>query len=265
MNTEILTPKDMDIITNTDTYGNVSNRYVQIETSEIIEEIQKHNNFQPVNFSSANVRKKDKQNKQKHLLIMQADNAEMLDGTNMQLVIFNSSDRSSALKMYAGAYRMVCANGMVLGNDILEPISIRHTNHEWKNSVQSLMNEYDKVQDETQRMIDAMMNRYMSWGDQGRFAEQVAEEIINPIITGELVDPQQMTIAQRPEDNHKDLWRTFNKTQEYMIQGNLKRLIKKTDDDGHLFETYSQTKKISDVQKQIKSNRQLHEIAMSYL
>ena len=262
-----LTPYDKNIIVNQDTY-NVSDRYQQIPTTEIISEMEKYNNMKIVDFGAARVRKRDKQNKQKHFVIMQGDNSKMVDGTNMQFGIFNSSDRSSSLKIYLSIFRFVCSNGMVVSDNLMEPISIRHTkNNDWKHSIASLMDEYDRLKEKTQETIHDMMNQYMSYGDQGRLAERVAEELINPNITGELIDPRELTIAKRIEDTPKTLWATWNKIQEHMMNGGIRRIMKKEDPDepGRLFDVVSNTHKITNEGLKIKLNRQLHDLVMNQL
>jgi hypothetical protein len=254
-----------DIISQTNGY-NTSARYIPIATREVLEIIgQKAEDYKIIGFNNTNVRKKDKDGFQKHAVMVEFPNAEMIDGTKMNMILFNSNDRSTSLKIFMGSLRAACSNQCVWGDQIAEPISIRHTNKEWKHSIYSLMDEYEEVQRQTEEMINRMMNRYMSYGDMGRFAERVADEVINPVITGELVDPLELLVSRRPEDHHKDLWRTFNKAQEYTLHGGLTRLVKKEDDEGHLFDTYSKTHVIKDTKKQIDINRQLHSLAMEYL
>jgi hypothetical protein len=109
----------------------------------------------------------------------------------------------------------------------------------------------------------------MSFGDENRFAQRVVEELINPNITGSVIDPRQLTVAQRPEDTGKNLWHSFNKLQEYLSQGGIDRIIEKTEEDENgqssLITTISKTHKITQESKRIELNKKLHTMAMEML
>jgi len=252
-----------DIITQTNGY-NVSDRYVAIATQDVLNEIKAYTGVEPIitGFNNANVRKQEKNGFQKHALICEMPNSEMIDGTKMNMILFNSNDRSTSLKIHLGALRMACSNQMVWGEEIAEPVSVRHTNKEWKHSIHTLMDEYEEAQRKTQEMIDRMMNTYMSYGDIGRFTERVYEELLQKDITGSVFDTMQLNSAHRKEDIGKDAWHTFNRVQYNVLNGGVDRIIEKADDNGVLFDVISKTHKVSDSAKQIKFNKQLHNIIM---
>ena len=256
-----------DIITSNTGY-NVSERYVPISTEsvfDIIREIEPK--AQITGWLNSNVQKKEKEGHQKHAMMIRMPGSEIIPGIHSNIVLFNSSDRSSALKLYEGAFRAVCSNGIVFSDtgENMNEISIRHTKKDWQESIYTLMQQYQENQAHTKAMIENMMNKYTSYGDMGRFAERVVAEIVDPMIVGSVIDPMQLLVSQRTEDLSKDVWTTYNKVQEYVMKGGVERIIEKTDEEGILFSTTSKTHKISDPQKQIKVNRQLHEMALEML
>jgi len=254
------------VVNNKDTFGDVSSRYIQTSSQDIINEINTYGNeFKPVGFAASNVRKQEKAGKQKHMIMLQEPNAELLDGTTLRLVMFNSSDRSSGIKLYSGAIRDACANSLVFSDDILEPISIIHTKQDWQSSIKELMSRYEESKQKSQEMIQAMMHRYMSAGDMERFSHRVAD-MINEDITGTIIDPMQLNIAQRNADVGKDLWHTFNRHQSGALNGNIRRLIKSKElQELDLGESYSNTHKITNPQKIIQYNQEIHSMAMDLL
>ena len=250
-----------DIITQTDGFQ-VSNRYVPISTQEVIQTIEKAAGEVTITgFNNANVRKPGKDGFQKHAVICELPNAEMIDGTKMNLIIFNSSDRSTALKIFMGSLRMACSNQMVWGEQIAEPVSIRHSQIDWKHSVQSLMDEYEETQRQTEEMIKRMLGSHMSYNNIGDLTEQVAHEF-GKDITGTILDPMQFNGTHRLEDQGKDAWHTFNRIQYNLLQGGIDRVIEKDDEDGILFNHISKTHKVTDASKQIEFNRKLHTMIM---
>ena len=255
-----------DIITQTNGY-NVSDRYVAIATQDVLNEIKAYTGSEPkiTGFNNANVRKQEKNGFQKHALICEMPNAEMIDGTKLNMILFNSNDRSTSLKVFIGAIRMACSNQMVWGEQVAEPISIRHTQKEWKHSIHTLMDEYEETQRQTQEMINQMMNRYVSYGDIGRFTERVTEELLQPEITGEVLDVLDLNKAHRKEDAGKDLWHMYQRVQYNVLQGGVDRVIDKSNEEGILIPTISKTHKVTDSHKQIDFNRKLHTMAMEML
>ena len=175
----------------------------------------------------------------------------MVDGTRMNMILFNSNDRSSSLKIHLGALRAACSNQLVWGEELFEPLSIRHSQKDWKQSIYTLMDAYEETQRETQAMIEMMMKTYVSYGDIGRMVERVSEEILEPSIVGSVLDPLQLNIAHRKEDTGKTLWNTYNRIQYNLLQGGVDRIIEKTEEDV-LFETISATHIVSDTKKLIK-------------
>jgi hypothetical protein len=127
------------------------------------------------------------------------------------------------------------------------------------------MDEYKKQQEDTQRIINKMMKKYVSYGDIGRLNERVAEELINPIITGSVLDPLQLNSAHRKEDLGKDLWHTFQRLQYNLVNGGIDRIIETENENEKLIHKISKTHKITDTKKQIEVNRKLSDIVMEVL
>jgi hypothetical protein len=260
-------PVDQSIITQNEAYGNVSNKYIAVPTQEVINIAKEFDNdVKIVGFNRANVRDQEKHGFQKHAVMLEFSNSQMLDGTNMNLVIYNSSDRSTSLKLYAGLLRMVCSNQCVMGDQIMEPVMIKHTNTQWTHTVRSVMENFEEVQAKTNDMIARMLNKYVSYGDQGRFAEDVAS-VLNKHIKGEIIDPYELNLAHRAEDVGKNVWNMYQRIQYNTMNGGIKRLIKKEDPDepAKLIDVIGNTHMITDEGLKIKLNKKLNEMAMELI
>lgn len=254
-----------DIITQTEAYGNVSNRYVPIATNDVLEVMKEvAGEMKITGFNNANVRKAEKDGFQRHAAMVEFSDANMIDGTKMNMILFNSNDRSTSLKIFMGSLRAACSNQCVWGDQIAEPVSIRHTNKDWKESIYTLMDAYKETQVETQAMIQRMMDRKMSERDMAQFARAAYEKILEPEISGSLLDPMELNQIRRRKDVGADLWHSYNRIQEGILKGGMTRIIDKEDDKGMLFEAVSKTHKVTDTAKQIDFNRQLHSLALSH-
>jgi len=258
-------PIDQILLDQKEAYGEVSKRYIPIATQQVIDMAKEFDsNVEVIGFNKAKVRKEEKEGFQKHAVMLQFSNAEMLDGTKLNMVIYNSNDRSSSLKLYTGFLRMVCSNQCVVGDQIAEPISIKHTNLDWQDKVKYSFDTLQETKLRTEEMIDRMLNQYTSYGDMGRYAEQVAN-MMNNHITGSIVDPLELLVSHRPEDNGKDLWHTYQRIQYNVMNGGIQRQIPKQDDEGRVKALISKTHKITDDSLKIKWNRELNEMAMDLL
>jgi len=182
----------------------------------------------------------------------------MPEGT-LRLVLFNSLDRSTSIRIYLGYYRDSCSNDCVFGDDLMEPIRIKHTFQGWKETIAKVANEYQSAKYRANQTIEQMMNTYLSYGDQGHYAEEVAE-ILNKDITGHIIDPMELNVAHRIEDTPKTIWHTFQRIQYNALQGKVQRSIKVDDE----IVTSNTTHKVVDQHKQLKYNLFIYGIAKKY-
>jgi len=94
----------------------VSKNYGHLRTIDLLP-VLKDYGYLPVQAAQTSARKKDKIGHQTHLLAF-AHEKDLLQPTDgrPEIVIYNSSDRSSALKCFAGYFRGICSNGLVAGD-----------------------------------------------------------------------------------------------------------------------------------------------------
>src|SRR5690606_24148741 len=63
----------------------------------------------------------------KHMIRFRRHDARPVVGDNIpELVLVNSHDGASGFNLMAGVFRLVCSNGMVVGN-VSDKLSVRHT------------------------------------------------------------------------------------------------------------------------------------------
>ena len=104
----------------------VSDKYHFILTIDVIEEI-RANNWYPVSVSEASVRDDEKQGYQQHLVRFRHFDDLLTPQENaVELLLFNSHDRSKSFSISAGIYRFVCSNGLVIADSVFETYKIKH-------------------------------------------------------------------------------------------------------------------------------------------
>ena len=94
----------------------VSKNYGHLRTIDLLP-VLKDYGYLPVQAAQTSARKHHKIGHQTHLLAF-AHEKDLLQPTDgrPEIVIYNSSDRSSALKCFAGYFRGICSNGLVAGD-----------------------------------------------------------------------------------------------------------------------------------------------------
>lgn len=192
----------------------VSSRYGFIPTIDVVRGLGK-SGFHPVMALQCKPRLKERTEFQKHILRFRHESSVTENGIIPEIVMVNSHDGTSSYQLRAGIYRLVCANGMIVGdemfcrrvkhsgpviekvveaaNDLIEvvPISVR-TVKEWEAIPLSIEH----------KIAFAEAASTLKWED------------------GECpVDPTDLFRAKRTEDRKNDLWTTFNVIQENMIRG----------------------------------------------
>ena len=109
----------------------VSDSYGHVRTFDIIEAM-RDNGYETMEVRQSQRRDEGRMAFTKHMLkFRKAGSVKTLlkrGDVIPQVVMLNSHDRSSGFHLYAGMYRVVCSNGlMVADGQFVEPIKIRHT------------------------------------------------------------------------------------------------------------------------------------------
>lgn len=111
-------------------YHKQSSRYAFIPTSAVIDGM-RDAGFLPVSASQSRTRIEDKKEYTKHMIRFRAaaslQQSAVVGESVLEAVLINSHDGTSAYKLMCGIFRFICTNGMIVADDLLESINIRHT------------------------------------------------------------------------------------------------------------------------------------------
>lgn len=189
--------------------------------------------------------------------------------TAPEIVLYNSHNGKSALKLFAGAFRFICSNGIVAGEGF--EARMRHS--------RLTANAFsDMVSDQAQTLPALMHNiermRATQWGQDitRGFVLQAAnlrwqpdptetDILCRDVFTGSYTNGYTMrdlNAATRHGDAGGDAWRTFNRVQEGLIRGGV-RIRSYTDRN-----PYGKTRQARAVQSlpgTVRINRQLWDMA----
>ncbi len=228
----------------------VSDKYHFIPTIDVIEEIRFHN-WYPVSVSVANVRDDEKEGFQQHCvrfrhfedLLNPKDNA-------VELLLFNSHDRSKAFSISAGIFRFVCANGLVISDSVFEAYKIKHLG-ERENDVINAVANITSIKPKLMKKIEKLESITLNQSEKESFAKSSIPLRFEEHLEINHID---LLIPHRFEDSKNDLYTVLNVIQENLLRGNICGINKDT-------KRKFTSKEITSISKDTEVNKGLWEIA----
>ena len=228
----------------------VSEKYHFIPTIDVIEEIRFHN-WYPVSVSVANVRDEEKEGFQQHCvrfrhfedLLNPKDNA-------VELLLFNSHDRSKSFSISAGIFRFVCANGLVISDSVFEAYKIKHLG-ERDNDVANAVANITSIKPKLMKKIEKLESITLNQSEKESFAKSSIPLRFEEHLE---INHNDLLIPHRFEDSKNDLYTVLNVIQENLLRGNISGINKDT-------KRKFTSKEITSISKDTDVNKGLWEIA----
>lgn len=250
------------------TNPNVSGRYVQANTATVIDDLAKLG-WYPVQAKQCRNKKNSSGIRSFHMIAFQNpdikitrtdDNGENVIDTYPRIILTNSHDGFNSFKFMLGLFRLVCSNGLVVCDNQMVNMSIRHMNYTFeelrmivKNAIEEVpnivntMNEMRNIQltDEQKQELATEVMKIRKGIDENETYE-VEQDVIEDILT-----------PVREEDKSNDLWTIFNICQEKLIKGGF---FNKTNKN-----KLRKVKSITSIKKDMEYNQRLWLTASRYL
>ena len=192
-------------------------RYAFIPTIHVLEGLRKEG-FQPFDVRQTKCRDEGKRDFTKHLIRLRHADAITSQGEVPEIVLLNSHDGTSSYQLLAGLFRFVCQNGLIAG-DICNDIRVRHSGRVVDDVIEGSYRVLDNI-----RLVQDRVEQYraidLAPEEQNAFAQSAAllrwDENKVP------VDAERILAVRRWEDRKTDLWTTFNRAQENLLNGGLR-------------------------------------------
>lgn len=199
-------------------------RYAYIPTSRVVQGL-RNEGFLPMAVGQSRTRVPGKRDFTKHMLrFRHRDSVDQIVGQEVpEIVLLNSHDGTSSYQLMGGIFRLICSNGMIVG-DTTSEVRVRHSGNILDNVIEG---SYEVIND-IQRVIpviDDWKKIHLTYEQRKAYAEAAlglrwdADEAGNvqaPVSATSLLNPR------RYEDRGDSLWHTFNVTQENLIRGGLR-------------------------------------------
>lgn len=195
-----------------------SDRYVHIPTSALVERLAKEG-WLPTKVSEQRVRNELRQGFQKHMIRFRR-----FDGTQptlrvgdsfVELVLVNSHDGSSAYQLDAGLFRLVCSNGLVVADSMFESLKFKHQGFDPREVIEASYRVIDDVP-RIQEDVAEMQAVVLSKDEQLAFADAAIDLRFENRESAP--QPSALLTPRRRDDVKDDLWTTYNRIQENVIE-----------------------------------------------
>ena len=226
MNTEFLTRYDLPApVFATVPHASRSERYAHIPTIQIVDHMAELG-FGVVQAQAANTKRPregaiSKAGFQPHILrFRHVDAKPVIDGTVFDILLRNAHDGTKAIDLFGGAFRFVCANGMVTYSQDCGKASIGHRGGNLWDRITKAVSEIQHTTTIAERSIDGWTRKHLTFQQQIDFAT-AALQLRYPNNDAPIT-PWQLLNVRRPEDDKGDAWSTFNRVQENITQGGYK-------------------------------------------
>lgn len=221
-----------------------SSRFAPISTIRVIESLREEG-FVPCYAMQSKARDESKIDFTKHMIRLRPADYDYRKDWN-EIILVNANDGSSSYQLSAGRFRLVCSNGLVLGDRDRSQV-IYHKGQNIEREVIEGAFTVVKEFEETDRLRIEMEKMILTEAERKQLA--FLSMVMCTGSTEEFkFEPTKLLTPRRNEDVKYDVWSTFNVIQENAIKGGIKYFNEET-------ERNATSREIKSISKNLDINR----------
>ena len=251
----------------------LSPRYAQLRTADVLPVLADHG-FVPVQAAQKRSRKTSMEHTQHMVAFAHRDSLPSVSGLEAydadanrgEIILYNSHDGSGSIKLFAGAYRFICSNGIVAGDGFQSRLYHNQAN---VNSFEHMLTNTVKRLPVLMERIEQMRIIQLSRDDCREMAQKAVTtrwnwepvEVEDAVVRGSYASGctvDSLLQVNRFADYQTDAWTVFNRIQENVIRGGalIKSFTEKNPDG-----SFRKSRAINSVAENVRVNRELWDIA----
>jgi hypothetical protein len=249
-------------------HPDTSDRYKAVSTLDAIGILQDYG-YMPVQAAQRQSRKAGAKGFTQHMLAF-AHKWNLLDRDRPEIILYNSHDGKSSLRLYAGLYRGICSNGLVAGEGFEGRMRhLQSSTSAFEDMLEDVAHTIPTMSEKISKMKEVQLDAHQAID----FAERAAA-LRWDALTGDLEDTYSkgelrgvfynrhtaatLLTERRVDDYGYDLWRVFNRAQESLIRGGAALL---SFSDSNPYGKRRKSRPVGNVADSIKINRSLWDLA----
>ena len=244
----------------------LTDRYASLNTSELLPIMADYGYF-PMQAAQKKNRKGETQHSSHMLSFAKTYHTEEVIGAlRPEIILYNSHDGSSSVRLFAGCFRFICSNGIVAGEGFQSRIyhnarAITGFEDMLRNTVDALPTLMERIEKLRQtKLLYSQAQAMARAGVQTRWNMLNTEELVkqpNGVYATEATVRDALKV-QRNEDDYMDAFTVFNRIQEAVVRGNafVKSLTEKNSEG-----IMRKARPVNSVSEGIRINSELWDIA----
>jgi len=199
-------------------------KYAYIPTSRVVQGL-RNEGFVPMAVGQSRTRIPGKADFTKHLLRFRHESLiNPAVGQDVpEVIVVNSHDGTSSYNIMGGVFRLVCSNGLIVG-DTTSEVRVRHSGNILDNVIEGsfqVVNDVQRVMPviEDWKRLELTLEQRMAYAQSALGLRWDADDdgvVQAPVVPGSLLQ------IKRFDDRKSDLWTTFNVVQENLIRGGVR-------------------------------------------
>ena len=240
----------------------LSPRYGQLHTDSLLPVMRDHG-FVPVQAAQKRSRKASPEHSQHMIAFSQVDGLMGDGGIRPEIILYNSHDGSGSIKLFAGAFRFICSNGIVAGDGFQSRLyhSISNINA-FEGMLTSTIERLPTLMERIEQMQAIKLDRLGALELATQAVESrwsyVPQEGTRKGSYADRNTVEDILKVNRFEDYASDSWTVLNKVQENVIRGGA---LIKSFTEKHPEGQYRKSRPVSSVAENVRINRELWDIA----
>jgi len=250
----------------------LSDRYASLNTAQLLPVLADFGYF-PMQAAQKKSRKGEAQHSSHMLSFAKTYHTQDIIGdVRPEIILYNSHDGSSSVRLFAGCFRFICSNGIVAGDGFQ---SRMYHNAKAINGFEDMLASTVDSLPLLMERIEKLRSTKLMYGDAVEMARKgvqtrwkMFDETIEDIPFGSYATEKTVRDAltvQRNEDDYMDAFTVFNRIQEAVVRGNafvrsLTKANTKHGDTGVM----RKARPISSVSEGIRVNSELWTMAEDY-
>ena len=194
-----------------------SQRYGFMSTIDALDELEQRG-WLPVDASQDNPRHRDRNYVAHTVTLTHEDDIDEREGSTPRIILYNSHNGRTKLKLYGGLYRFVCANGLIVGDERARA-EFKHDR-----SAADIIAEYTEQFANNFSVLNETIDRWSAIELSAQQANDFAARA-RTLRFGSSANNfalEQLLAARREEDDKRDLWSVYNILQENTVKGGLR-------------------------------------------
>lgn len=194
-----------------------SDRYTYVPTIQIVDYLEQ-NGYGVYSVMQSGSRDESRRGHTKHMLRVRPINQTLtVGGTHPEIVLVNSHDGSSAYRLMAGLFRLVCSNGLIVSQSVIDDYRVRHNGE----ILADIAVAVEKIRTELPAIggrVEQFQRIALTQGEREVFG-RAALAVKYGSTEAAPIDAATLTAPIRREDSEPTLWNTLNTIQEGLIRG----------------------------------------------